>query len=815
MKKIFVSANPYVLNILAFFEIFLALADKPLLAQITPDHTLGKESSIVNTSIIENKVVPVINGGALRNSSLLHSFSEFNIAQDNAAYFNNPSTALNIIVRVTGNRNSTINGTLGVLGNGNLFLLNSNGIIFGPNASLDLNGSFIGTTASSIDFANGYSFTDQGNKVPETQVLFIPTSLEFRNNLAEIRVNGGGHKLITNDSGTILDQNSPLGLSVKSNRIFGLVGGKITIDGGIVTSKNGAVVINSIKSGKIQLNSSSGEPFRDLTSTYELGDINLINKSLIIGYSANSINLSGENIFINNGSVITNSQFDSNESGSITIFANKSLNVDGFNSVKSGVLSESFYEKGKDLNIYASNFNISNLAGIGSVSYGLANAGDINITTDNDIKISSGGLIINSSYGSGSSGNIDIHSKDIYVDGFVYPEQQVTAQSLLLPTGVILASGSGGSGQSGNLSINASNLTVSNGGNVGSSSLGESNSGDILINIRDSINVTGLNNLSLYPSAINTAAFGRGNAGQLDINARNISVLYGGRIDTATVAYGNAGDLNINATESIRIDGFVPGVTNPSQIDSSANILDPTLIKLFNLPASPTGKAGSVTISTPTLIISNKGLVSVQNQGSGDAGNLRINAGLILLDNGGVLASTAIGDGGNIDINSTLLAGNSNAFIAANAQQGFGGNISINTQGLIFHPQNITATSDRGVEYEGSIKVNFLTSNFLGKTELTQNSLLRSSHVKCTNPKKVLHNITAESLNMPDDRIEAFSRENGIPMSVDNTGKKIPWLRVQGWVPSNNGMHKTVAVIGNPSASSVIASGCVVTTATE
>lgn len=814
MKNIFELTNLYKLTGSAlFFLILFSLRDKPLLAQIQPDQTLGRESSIVNTGVVQNKIVTVINGGALKSSSLLHSFSEFNIAPNNAAYFNNPDAVSNIIVRVTGNNNSYINGTLGVLGNGNLFLLNSNGMIFGPNASLDLNGSFIGTTASSIGFANGYNFTVQGNEVPETQVLFIPTSLEFRNNISEIRVNGGGHKLITNDSGTILDQNSPIGLSAKSNQTFALFGGKVTIDGGIVTSNKGNIVISSIKSGIIQLDSSSEEPVYGVSSSYELGDINFNNKSLLIGYSANSINIFGENILINNGSVILNLQMDSNIAGNIKVYANESLKIDGFNSVRSGFLSESFYGRGKDLTIYAKNLDISNLSGIGSIGYGVANSGDISINTDKNIKISSGGLIINSSYGSGLSGNINIHSKDISIDGFTYPDQQVTVQSPPFPVGVLVVAS--GSGKSGNLSIHASNLTLNNGGNIGSLSLSEGNSGDISINIKDSIIVSGLNNLSLYPSAINAATFGSGNAGKLDIDARNISVLNGARIDTTTVSYGNAGNLKINATEFINIDGFASGVANPSLIDSSANILDPTLIKLFKLPPFPTGEAGSVSISAPKLIISNKGLVSIQNQGSGDAGKLEIKAGLILLDNSGILGSTAIGNGGNIDINSILLAGNSNAFIAANAQQGFGGNITINTQGLIFRPQNITATSDRGVQYGGSVKVDFLTSNFLGRTELTKNPSLKSPQVKCTNPKSVLQNITAEALNMPDDRLEAFARANGIPMTVDATGKKTPWLRVQSWIPASNGMYQTVAVIGNPSAPSAIASGCGATTATD
>lgn len=77
---------------------------------------------------------------------------EFNIDTSRGAYFTNPINVTNIFTRVTGANPSNINGTLGVLGNANLFLMNPNGIVFGNAAKLDLKGSFFGTTANSIKF---------------------------------------------------------------------------------------------------------------------------------------------------------------------------------------------------------------------------------------------------------------------------------------------------------------------------------------------------------------------------------------------------------------------------------------------------------------------------------------------------------------------------------------------------------------------------------------------------------------------------------------------------------------------------------------
>jgi filamentous hemagglutinin family protein len=118
-----------------------------IIPKITPDNTLGSEHSTVTP---QNQLVDRVDGGAIRGTNLFHSFQEFNIGEGRSAYFANPTGIENIISRVTGGNLSRILGTLGVLGKANLFLINPNGIIFGANAKLDVNGSFVASTASSV-----------------------------------------------------------------------------------------------------------------------------------------------------------------------------------------------------------------------------------------------------------------------------------------------------------------------------------------------------------------------------------------------------------------------------------------------------------------------------------------------------------------------------------------------------------------------------------------------------------------------------------------------------------------------------------------
>ncbi|MEO1187068.1 MAG: S-layer family protein, partial [Cyanobacteria bacterium J06636_27] len=188
---------------------------------------------------------------------------------------------------------------------------------------------------------------------------------------------------------------------------------------------------------------------------------------------------------------------------------------------------------------------------------------------------------------------------------------------------------------------------------------------------------------------------------------------------------GNAGDIFINA-RTIDVNGGL-SEQQPSKISAlSENDFS----------------AGSVNITTEIIRIRNGAKINVSNESSGQAGNLNIKASNFILDNGGTLTAKVNGgqqgninlyidklillqagssittnatnasQGGNIVINSPVIAGFKNSDIIANAVDGNGGNINITTQGIfgsqfrhkLTDESDITASSQFGIN--GTVEIN-------------------------------------------------------------------------------------------------------------
>jgi len=166
------------LAVLTITGILGAIVPLPTPAQLPleSDNTLGSEGS---TIIPLQPGHAQIGGGAQRGNNLFHSFREFNVNNGGSVYFQNPADIHTIFSRVTGGNASHILGTLGVLGQADLFLLNPNGIIFGENARLDVASSFVASTANQFQFPDGSTFSAVNPTAPPLLTLSITPGLQY------------------------------------------------------------------------------------------------------------------------------------------------------------------------------------------------------------------------------------------------------------------------------------------------------------------------------------------------------------------------------------------------------------------------------------------------------------------------------------------------------------------------------------------------------------------------------------------------------------------------------------------------------------
>ena len=126
--------------------------------------------------------------GKLVNSNVLeHSFQTFTIG-DTPVRFSPPDGVTAVLARVTGGK-STIDGSIRSSSAANIYLLNSAGIIFAKNANLDVQGSFIASTADSAHLADG---TDFGSKQRKGTTLVIAPvgSFGFSGKAAPLTLDG-------------------------------------------------------------------------------------------------------------------------------------------------------------------------------------------------------------------------------------------------------------------------------------------------------------------------------------------------------------------------------------------------------------------------------------------------------------------------------------------------------------------------------------------------------------------------------------------------------------------------------------------------
>ena len=566
----------------------LAVVNGVRAQSITPDNSLGNENSVVNTNVDVGKGIPSdrIDGGATRGNNLFHSFSNFNVDAGRGAYFSNPAGIENIISRVTGSNVSNILGTLGVLGNANLFFANPNGIVFGPDARLDVSGSFFATTSDGFSFDNGFEFSASNPQAPPLLTINIPIGLRFRDNPGSITIG---------DSENNPTPQSP-SFQVQPEKTLAFVGGEINLNGRRLRAPGGRIELGALAAqGTVGINNDLSLSFPDGVARADVS-LNASDVDVTSG-DKGSVSINARNINIRGGSDIcvgigtdgacgglaTNPGSVGSQAGDINLTALETITI---------------ADSGSSVN-HQVNFNA------------IGNSGNINIRAEN-LFLNDGGSISASIFGLGNSGNININVRDnVSLDGgFIF-------NNVL----------SGAVGNSGGTNITTGSLSAINGATIASATLGLGNSGNININVRDNVSLDGgfiLNNV--LSGAV-------GNSGGINITTGSLSAINGAAIESTTLGQGNSANININAGDNVSFDNslIISNIGNDA-FGNSGNININTGSLTFangTRVESVTfgqGKSGNVTFQVDSFKATNNTRIVFGTVGQEDSGDLFIKA---------------------------------------------------------------------------------------------------------------------------------------------------------------------------------------------
>ena len=641
--------------------------------------------------------------------------------RDEPAAITNQSVAENVGLRVEpGNTLALIGGDITFNG----------GRINSPGSNIDL-GGLLATGTITIEDNFNFSFPQGVERADVTLT-----------NAAEVNVQAGGGGSITvnarninlaggelgassllagiaPDSGSVNAQAGDITLNAEDtisvsqeSRIFNRVeesgvgnSGGITItttnlsltQGGIVSSRTfgqgdgGEITIDASDTISVDGERSDGFPSAIISSVGDTGEGN-----------AGGINITTTDLFLTQGGFISASAFGKGNGNAININASGTISADGEGSLLvPSVIASQVSPTGEGnaggINITTTDLSLTQGGFISASTFGKGdgsgNGGNIQINADR-VKLENG-LINASTLGTGSGGTVKINateSVEITGLGFASLQANVITPLLLDPTSLnnadinaslfqgILAATSG-QGEAGGIEINTQRLSISEGSLIATATLGERSAGGIVINTPDLLEIKG--------SIVSTSTTGTGEAGDIGINTGQLSVSDGGQVLASTLGSGDAGNLSIEATELVELRGV---------FDSNT----PTGLVVGAQQAETTGNGGDLQISTPQLIVRDGAVITATTLGSGNGGNIQIDAtNTVNVFNNGSISVNSQSQAGNLSIQAHSLALENGASLSASTPVGTGGNITLEIAENLTLRENSTISAQASGDANG------------------------------------------------------------------------------------------------------------------
>jgi filamentous hemagglutinin family protein len=653
--------------------------------QINTDGTLGAAQGLAGP----NFAIPATLGQQA-GANLFHSFGQFSVPTGGSATFSGPASVANIISRVTGAQASSIDGRLAsTIQGANLFLINPRGILFGPNASLDLTGSFHASTANYLKLADGTRFeaTAMANPIltsaPPAAFGFLGPSGSITVQGSRLQVAEG--KSISLVGGPVTLSDASLRTTAGDMRIVGVGGaGEVSVAGDV--SPGTALAPAFIQRSALATESSNGAP---------PGRILIHGGQLtLLGSSLDSTN---------------NSPADAPP---VALAASDGLTVSA-SSITSGT---GWSGRGADIVLSGENVTVDHNSQVGSLTWGDGRGGDVTLTARNAARIVAAAgdpnftNVYSWAFWNGAGGDIRLSGDTVTVQsGNVYSYTE-------------------GSGKGGSIDMRGREVGVTSGAWVYTYNwwYTPGHTGDIDI-VATQRSLSGGFDWFGNQSFVFTETLGTGHAGNVRISAPALDVI-GGFITSFTYAGGNAGNVRFEG-DVVRMLGGNGGVTKIESGASNFTTGDGANVEIratreFELngtgfPSDWTrigattqgsGRGGDIIIEAPRILIEDGSLFSRTRFGTGEQGGITLRGNEVRLQNGAEIASLTEGDrkGSFVLIEARAVDLSDTSFIyATTAGSGDAGQVTINAERIrMTGASSIQANSNGGTGNAGDIVLN-------------------------------------------------------------------------------------------------------------
>jgi filamentous hemagglutinin family protein len=493
------------LNPLALVLVFRAGIGDLVVAQVSADSSVG-------TAVTTNGATYEITGGTtVGDTNLFHSFSSFSVPNGGSAEFLNAPTITNILVRVTGNTPSDIQGQLRTQGKTNLFLMNPNGIQFGSGARLRIGGSFVGTTANAITFPGGGEFSITSQVEPQNSLLTVnPSALLFNQ--------------ITVQPITI----QFAALQVPKGRSLLLVGGNVNLDGGQLQTLDGRVELGGLAgAGMIGLEVESNNLRLSFPPGVQRADVSLTNGAIVSARNRSTgggnIQVQGRQVTLTEGSEIRANTLGSQPGGTLAVTASELVELTGGSRLLRDTVNTG---SAGTLRIETKRLIVRDGAQVSASTGSEGQGGTLAVTASESVEL-------NGTSANGTPSGLFVVTKDI--------------------------------GAAGDIRIETGRLVVRDGAQVSASTRGEGQGGTLTVNASESVQLVGTSADGQSTSGLFVGTEGTGVAGDLKLETRQLTLWDGAVVSARTSSQGNGGNITLQVRDLLQL-------RRNSQISTAAGI---------------------------------------------------------------------------------------------------------------------------------------------------------------------------------------------------------------------------------------------------